>query len=154
MEDKRMSRGLLIGLVVLMLAIAGLVVFALSNQQAAAPNSAENQAETPTGSTERDNEVAPNPSERMTITYTSNGFEPATMTVEKGTVITIKNESSRDLQFASDDHPTHRDNPEMNIPTLAPGESESYTTTTVGEWGYHNHLKEDETGTITVTEAE
>lgn len=154
MEEKQSSRALLVGAVIAVLAIAGIIVFVLSNQQAKAPTSDQNQAETPTGSAERDNEVAPNPSERMTITYTSTGFEPATMTVKKGTVITIKNESSRDLQFASDEHPSHLDNPEMNVPTLSPGESESYTATAVGTWGYHNHLDEDETGTITVTEAE
>lgn len=152
MEEKQSSRALFIGAVIAVLAIAGIIVFIMNNQQAKAPTSDQNQAETPTGSAERDNEVAPNPSERMTITYTSAGFEPAAMTVEKGTVITVKNESSRDLQFASDEHPAHRDNPEMNVPTVAPGESESYTATAVGTWGYHNHLDESETGTVTVTE--
>ena len=152
MEEKNTSKGLIIGIVVAALAIAGLVVFVLSSQPKQAPNSANNQAETPTGSTERDNEVAPNPSERMTITFTDSGFEPSELTVKKGTVITIKNESSRGVEFSSDDHPAHRDNTEMNMNTLAPGESGSYTATAVGEWGYHDHIDESKTGTITVTE--
>lgn len=152
MEDKNTSRGLLIGIVIAALAIAGLVVFVLNNQPTTAPNSENNQANTPTGSTERDNEVAPNPSERMTITFNGDSFEPNELTVKKGTVITVKNESSRDVQFSSNDHPAHRDNTEMNLKTLAPGESASYTATAVGEWGFHDHIDESKTGTITVTE--
>src|SRR5688500_12858525 len=105
MEDKNTSRGLLIGIVIAALAIAGLVVFVLNNQPTTAPNSENNQANTPTGSTERDNEVAPNPSERMTITFNGDSFEPSELTVKKGTVITVKNESSRSVQFSSNDHP-------------------------------------------------
>lgn len=152
MEERGMPRGLLIGIVIAALAIAGLVVFVLSGQPAEAPNSADNQAETSTGSTEQDSEVTPNPSERMTITFTDNGFEPRVLTVKKDTVITVKNESSRSVQFSSDDHPAHRDNTEMNLGVLSPGESDSYAATTVGEWGYHDHLNESKTGTITVTE--
>lgn len=150
-EERTTYRGLIIGVVIAILVIAGIAVFALS-QRAEAPNTTDNQADTPTGSTERDNEVAPNPSERMTISYTSDGFEPKAINVKKGTVITVKNETSRNVQFASDEHPTHRDNPELNIPTLAPGESEAFTVTSAGIWGYHNHLDEEEAGTITVTE--
>ena len=152
MEERNTSKGLLIGSVIAILAVAGLVVFVLSSQQTKAPNSADNQAKTPTGSAERDNEVAPNPSERMTITFRDKGFEPSELTVKKGTVITVKNESSRNVQFSSDDHPAHRDNTEMNMDTLAPGESSSYTATVAGEWGYHDHIDESKTGTITVTE--
>lgn len=152
MEEKNTSRGLLIGIITAALAIAGLIIFVLSGRPAEAPDSANNQVKTPTGSSERDNEVAPNPSERMTITYTNNGFEPNSLTVKKGTVVTVNNESSRNVQFSSNDHPAHTDNTEMNLGTLAPGESDSYTATAVGTWGYHDHLDENETGTITVTE--
>jgi plastocyanin len=152
MEDKNTSRGLLIGIVIAALAIAGLIIFVLNNQPTAAPDSENNQANTPTGSAERDNEVAPNPSERMTITFNGDNFEPNELTVKKGTVITVKNESSRDVQFSSNDHPAHRDNTEMNLKTLAPGESASYTATAVGKWGFHDHIDESKTGTITVTE--
>ena len=152
MQDKNTSRGLLISIVIAALAIAGLIVFVLNSQPDTAPNSDNNQADTPTGSSERDNEVAPNPSERMMITYTDSGFEPSDLIVKKGTVVTVKNESGHTMQFASNDHPAHRDNPEMNIKTLAPGESDSYTATAVGTWGFHNHFDENQTGNITVTE--
>ncbi len=152
MEEKNTSRGLVIGIVVAALAIAGLVVFVLSGQPANAPENTNTQTNAPTGSSERDNEAVPSPGERMMITFTNNGFEPDNLTVKKGTVVTIKNDSSRNLQFSSNDHPTHRANPEMNLPTTKPGESDSYTATVVGKWGFHDHLDDSKTGTITVTE--
>ena len=148
MQYKYTSRGLLISIIIAALAIAGLIVFVLNNQSTTAPNSDKNQADT----SERTNDAAPTPSERMMITYKDNGFEPSDLTVKKGTVITVKNESGHTMQFASNDHPAHRDNPEMNIKTLAPGESDSYTATAVGTWGFHNHFDENQTGNITVTE--
>lgn len=149
MEEKGTSRGLLIGIVIAVLAVAGIIVFILSGQQAKAPTT--NQTNT-TNTSNTSDEGAAAPSERMTITYKDSGFEPASITVKKGTAITVKNESSHDVQFSSNDHPTHRLNPEMNLSVLSPGESASYTATKVGTWGYHDHLDTNKTGTVIVTE--
>lgn len=141
----------IIAIIIAVLAIAGLTVFALNNQP--------NDEPTPTGQSgavrpddTTTDEAAPTPSERMSIVYSDNGFEPADITVKKGTVITVKNESSRDVQFSSADHPTHQENNEMNLKTLSPGESDSYTASKAGTWGYHDHIDESQTGTVTVTE--
>lgn len=142
----------IIAIVIAVLAIAGLTVFALSNQRETpqtADTTSRSEAAEQTTTTD---EAAPTPSERMSITYTDNGFEPADITVKKGTVITVKNESSNDVQFSSADHPTHRENAEMNLKTLSPGESDSYTASRPGTWGYHDHIDESMTGTVTVTE--
>ena len=150
MEEKNTPKGPLIAIIVIVLALAGLAVYALGNQQdVAQPNDT-----TPTANdtSPAPDEAAPAPSERMLITYKDEGFEPRNITVKKGTSITVKNESSRDAQFSSSEHPTHRDNPEMNLKTLAPGESDSYVATDVGSWTYHDHLSPDKTGTVTVTE--
>lgn len=87
-----------------------------------------------------------------TITFTDQGFTPREITVKKGTKITVVNSSNTDVQFSSDEHPTHRDNPEMNLKTLAPGESASYTAETVGTHPFHDHIDESKTGTVIVTE--
>lgn len=87
-----------------------------------------------------------------TITYTNEGFSPSTTTVKKGATITVTNQSSADLMFSSADHPTHLLQPELNMGTLKPGESGTITVTKVGTWGYHDHLKASEQGTIIVTE--
>lgn len=142
----------IIVIIVAMLAIAGLTVFALSNQ----PETTQSEMANQTGAVRNDGtgpaEAAPTPSERMLITFTDEGFEPGSITVTKGTVVTVKNESSRDIQFSSADHPTHQENSEMNLNTLSPGESDSYTASKSGTWSYHDHIDESKTGTVTVTE--
>jgi plastocyanin len=85
-----------------------------------------------------------------TITYTNDGFSPSTITVSSGTTITIKNDSSKSLQFASNDHPTHTKNPELNGSTIDAGQSQTITVTQTGTNGYHNHLNPSDTGTIVV----
>lgn len=152
-QNSKPSRApLVLGTIVALAVLGGITVFALNSQQTTAPTSASNQSDTTTGSTDADSQAAPNPSERMTITFTDEGFSPEEITVKKGMVVVVKNESSKSVQFSSDEHPSHRDNTEMNLMTLSPGETESYTATTVGTWKYHDHIDESKTGTVTVTE--
>lgn len=82
------------------------------------------------------------------ITYTDDGFSPSTVKVKSGQVILVKNDSSGDLQFSSDEHPTHELNDELNHIVINPGESQSFDVTEVGTWGYHNHLNSSHGGTI------
>ncbi len=89
-------------------------------------------------------------SSENTITYTDNGFEPATVTVKAGTTIRVKNNSSKSLQFSSDDHPTHTKDKELNKSVLAPGKSETFSVSSVGTNGFHNHLNPDHIGTLIV----
>lgn len=84
------------------------------------------------------------------ITYTDSGFSPSSSTVSSGTTITIKNDSTKSLQFASSDHPTHTKNPELNGATIEPGQTQTITVTKKGTNGYHNHLNASDTGTIIV----
>lgn len=152
METNSSRKTLIIGVIIAVLVIGGVTAYALTNQQEPAPNSEQTQADTPTGSDDRASDTAPTPSERVAISFTDNGFEPDSVTVKKGTVITVTNNSSEDVQFSSDEHPSHRDNTEMNLKVLSPGESGSYTANTVGTWGFHDHLNDEMTGTVTVTE--
>lgn len=150
-QNSNPKTGLIVGIVIALLAVACLVVYAL--QASGQPTDLEqSKADQTTDSSQTSEEAAPNPSERMTITFRDSGFEPRELTVKRGTVITVKNESSTRVQFSSDDHPTHRDNSEMNLDVLSPGEAGSYTASTVGTWGYHDHIDDSKTGEITVTE--
>ena len=85
-----------------------------------------------------------------TITYTDQGFIPSNLDVTAGTTITIRNQSSRSLDFASDDHPAHQDNSELNVGDIEPGQEKTMTLDTKGTWGYHNHDNENDEGRITV----
>lgn len=85
-----------------------------------------------------------------TITYDGKTFSPAKLTVKVGTNITITNNSKNNLQFDSDPHPVHTDNPELNVEVVQAGQSRVFTVTNVGTFGYHNHLDSSQTGTIVV----
>jgi plastocyanin len=84
------------------------------------------------------------------ITYTDEGFSPSVLIVDAGQTITIENESSRDLQFSSDQHPTHTQNEELNAEILPPGETQTLRLDERGTWGYHDHLNPGETGEVIV----
>ncbi len=85
-----------------------------------------------------------------TITYSNDGYSPATVTVKTGDTVVIRNDSSRDMQFDSDPHPAHTDNEELNVGIVEPGKSMSFVVKRTGTFGYHNHLNASDTGTIVV----
>ena len=93
-------------------------------------------------------------SKDQTIEYRDNQFfaEGATeasdtFCVPKGGKVTY---TGSNLWVASDPHPIHSDLPGLD----AKGAKESYSFTfdTAGEWGFHNHLRASDTGTIIVVE--
>lgn len=84
------------------------------------------------------------------ITYRDSGFSPPVLRAASGSRITLENQSSEDLQLASDPHPTHTDNTELNTDVIEPGKSSTVTVTSKGTWGYHNHLDPGHTGKIVI----
>lgn len=119
-----------------------------SNKDSNTPAQTSAAVSTPTSSSTTP--AASDQTTENTITYTDNGFTPATLTVKAGTKITVKNASSQPLQFDSDPHPEHTDDPEINIGSIDPGQSQTITVTKTGSHGYHNHLNADDTGTLVV----
>lgn len=139
--------------VVLVLIGAGLLIWTLAGRNAEAPSgNTENQSQSQQTSEEESGSESEESAETANIIFTSEGFNPNTLTVKKGAVVTVKNESSNRVQFSSDDHPTHLENQGMNLPVLNSGESDSFTADEVGEWGFHDHIDDSKTGRITVTE--
>ena len=155
MENRKTPK-LLIGIILVAVG-AGLLIWALTGRDANAPmpesnnnasvNTAQTDSENPDQSTSSEDQA-----QAAVITFTNDGFTPSSLTVKKGATVTVKNESSNRVQFSSDDHPTHRLNTEMNLRTLAPGELASFTATTVGAHGFHDHIDDSKVGTLTVTE--
>jgi len=138
---------LIIIITVLMLVLTFGFIF-LRNETANAPSGdSSEQSEVAEKQTETDNEE-----EAVTkneITYSDDGFSPGDITVNEGEEVVIINNSSEALDFASDDHPTHQTNSELNVGLIEPGERDSFSPSK-GEWGYHDHLNSSATGTITV----
>ncbi len=90
----------------------------------------------------------------ISINITDEGFVPALLIVKSGGSLTWVNKSSKKVQVASDNHPTHTLNSELTngeyVIELAPEESATVTLTKTGNWGYHAHLNPSTKGTISV----
>lgn len=106
--------------------------------------STETKSNTPATSTSSENVST------ATITFDGNTFSPSTITVKSGTTITLNNTSNVPVELSSADHPSHRDNPELNMRTVSPRSSGTLTVTKTGTWGYHDHIDASKTGTIIV----
>ena len=75
-----------------------------------------------------------------TIVFTNQGFAQPSYTFPAGMAIRVHNQSSKDMQFSSDDHPTHRKTPELNMEVLPAGESGTFTPPAKGTYGFHDHI--------------
>lgn len=90
--------------------------------------------------------------QQTTITMTENGFEPKEVAVKQGDTVRFVSEvSDREYWPASDSHPTHNllaaFDPER---PLQPDEAWEFTFDTLGSWKFHDHLRSDLKGVITV----
>ena len=95
-------------------------------------------------------QASPAAVEGNVITYSDSGFSPTELKVKVGESITFTNSSMATVQVNSAVHPTHTLYPELNIGSIAAGESKSVTFTTTGTKKYHNHLNASQIGTIVV----
>lgn len=87
------------------------------------------------------------------VSITSAGFSPASVSVKVGQTVTWTNNDSTVRQPAVDPHPAHSNLAGFDSnPGIAPGRSYSYTFTKAGTWTYHDHLFPFRTGTVVVTQ--
>ena len=81
------------------------------------------------------------PTATNTIVISNNALSPQSLTVTRGSQVTITNNDSRVHQMDSDPHPEHTDCPELNqIGFLNPGQSrQSGNLNTARKCGIHDH---------------
>lgn len=137
-----MSKKVIIGLVIVV------IVFGLGAWWLA--SSMPSSSEVPKPSSGNEKSTLPDTVAAATINYTDSGFSPESLTVKKDDTIKIVNQSSVSLEFSSDDHPTHKADPELNMAMIQPGKDGMLKVTKTGTWGYHNHLKPGDEGHLTV----
>lgn len=85
------------------------------------------------------------------VTISAAGVSPKTLTVTAGTTVTFLNTDGIAHQVASNPHPTHTGLPGFDNTGMS--ESYSFTFSTAGSFGYHDHLDPTNTalqGTIIV----
>ncbi len=89
----------------------------------------------------------------VTIVRTSAGYEPSEVTIKKGDIVRFTNESDDFHWPASDLHPTHGVYPAFDpLRPIAQGESWQFQFEQIGVWNFHDHIRANKTGTITVIE--
>jgi len=85
------------------------------------------------------------------VEITADGFSPATITVKVGTTVKWENEGIALAWPASDPHPAHTGLAGFDaLAGLAKDATYSFTFTTVGTYGYHDHLNPTHTGSVQV----
>lgn len=132
--------------VVVVAAVAGGVLLTTNKSTSPATSKKPNASSSNSShnSTDQSGEVA------ATITYDGTSFQTSSNSVTSGSLIKVINQSDSDLDFDSDPHPVHTDNPELNVGDIPAGESKTIKLTTKGTWGFHNHLDASQQGKITV----
>lgn len=82
-----------------------------------------------------------------TITITSSGVSPRTVTVSAGSRVTFVNNDSRAHDMASDPHPSHGDCPAINdVGFLQAGQSrQTGNLNTARTCRYHDHNRDSDT---------
>src|SRR3989344_3271364 len=97
------------------------------------------------------------------VTYTSGGFSPSTITIKKGGTVTWKNQGGGEMWVASAQHPTHTayDGTTREEHCVAGsnsfdqcvnGSAYSFIFDKAGTWRYHNHSNSSHFGTVIVEE--
>ena len=104
--------------------------------------------------------VSPTPAaSTVTVTYTDNGYSPASVTIAAGGTVIFKNMSTRNLWTASNPHPVHTEYGGSGgcigsifdqCKAEAFGTSWSFKFIKAGIWGYHNHSQAAHRGTVVV----
>lgn len=155
METKRSNKTLAVVAAILLVGGIGAAAFALTR-----PNTNEDtRSNSPTaeemGMTDEehanmDMKDDVGTSEQYVITFTDDGFDKDTYTFPADKAITVKNESSMDMQFSSDDHPTHRDHTELNMKLLSAGETGTFTPPGKGTYAFHDHINDQFEGTLII----
>lgn len=138
---ERMNNKVLLVIVVLIVAIGAFTLFG-------------NNKKGPTTSTEKTtNPTVTEPNNPIVdIILTDSGFAPKEITVKAGTTVTWRNSSGKTATVNSNDHPTHRLYPFLNLGEFTGDFAIQAIVEKAGKYSYHNHLNPSETGTITAVE--
>jgi len=139
-----MSTTVRVVMILLVLAALGGGGYAFFHNNSSTPSSRAGSSPAQTSSSVSQASVA------ATITFSDSGFSPSVTTVKAGDMVRVTNKSSQELDFDSDPHPEHTDEPELNVGPVSPGESRTFTVTRTGHWGFHDHLNPGFTGTLNV----
>lgn len=129
----------------------GLLLVGKLGNKTSQPTGETNQSSTPAESTSNQGTGGTVPKEPVdNVTLTNSGFDPKTITVKAGTRVSWLNASGKPGSVNSDSHPTHQLYPALNLGEFPDGYGVQFVFDKPGTYGYHNHLKPSQTGTVIV----
>ncbi len=150
----RKSNLAIVVVIVVVLVALGAFIFGKSSKPKTSSSSTTNSSSASSNATPTNTSNSPSStgsqSTANVITYNGSSFNPAKLTVKSGDSVTIKNTSSKDVQFDSNPHPLHTDDQDLNVGVVAGGQSQTFTVTKKGTFGYHNHLDSSQTGMLVI----
>ena len=90
-------------------------------------------------------------SNKNTISYTEEGFQPGLIAIKFGESVTFTNYSNQPLLIGFGEHMNHAAYPDKKThPTLGSGQSDTITFPSMGEFDYHNHFVDEDRGKVIV----
>ena len=111
----------------------------------------ESITETPTSAPAESTEAGMKQAEKNSVTISSDGFNPKSVTIKAGEEVTWMNDDTKAHTVNSEPHPTHTIYAPFNtVGRLSPGEQKSLAFPDAGTYGYHDHLNPSLTGTVIV----
>lgn len=160
-------------LLLVLIIIGGIVWYFGDGMSTTSPTDTATQTETPTATTTPDTGTPPaggttSPADATIVTYTAQGYSPATVTVPVNGAVTFVNESSVDMWVGADEHPTHTEydgtsraqhcaetytgpSPFDSCTRIPPGQSWGFVFTKAGTFDYHDHVDASKRGRIVVS---
>lgn len=136
---------LLIGAIIIVAVIGG---FVLMNGKKTQTQNNPSQMVLPTGPKREPTFVQVG--ETINVEVTDSGFSPASLTVKLNTRVKWTNKTDKVISINSDDHPTHRLYPKINLSEVLSEGSVSTIFDKSGTYTYHDHYNPTMIGTIVV----
>jgi plastocyanin len=84
------------------------------------------------------------------VEITNEGYNPQTVVIKKGAVVTWVNKGDQTHTVSSDPHPTHTDLPGLTSNPMQPNQSFSFAFEQTGSFGYHCHFHPNVKGRVIV----
>jgi hypothetical protein len=88
--------------------------------------------------------------EESLVLLSDSGFAPKEITIKIGMAVRWRNGTSTEASVNSDNYPTNRLYPEINLGRFKTGQTLVHIFTKAGTYTYHNQLDSSETGTVIV----
>jgi hypothetical protein len=88
--------------------------------------------------------------EESLVLLSDGGFAPKEITIKTGMAVRWRNGMNTEASINSDNYPTNRLYPELNLGRFKTGQTLVHIFTKAGTYTYHNQMNKDQTGTVIV----